>query len=78
MVPLEVVTAKEEQHVLNNAFYDLHISSTNKAAQNRGVFFSFLNKLTTIIFIIPLESKHQFFTNSSITEMFFPVTNFFL
>lgn len=41
MVPLEVVVAKEEQHVLNNAFYDLHISSTNNATQNRGVFFLF-------------------------------------
>lgn len=40
MVPLEVVIGHEE-HVVNNAFYDLHISLTNKATQNRGFFFLF-------------------------------------
>lgn len=41
MAPLDVVIGKEEQHVLNNAFYYLHISLTNKATQNRGLFFFF-------------------------------------
>lgn len=76
MAPLDVVIGKEEQHVLNNAFYYLHISLTNKATQNRGLFFFFLNKLTNIIFIVSLESKHQFFTNNSVIEKFSPIINF--
>lgn len=74
MALLDVVIGKEEQHVLNNAFYYLHISLTNKAIQNGGFFF--LNKLTNIIFIVSLESKHQLFTNSSIIEKFSPIINF--
>lgn len=37
MAPLQLVIGKEEQHVLDNALYYLHISLTNKATQK--IFF---------------------------------------
>lgn len=76
MAPLEVVIGKEEQHVLNNAFYYLHISLTIKATQNRG-FFSFLIRWPTKYSLFHLNqntsslqilSRYQFFDRKFKTE----------